>query len=467
MDRLPTKTITMRTPLCSLYLALFASLWPSLSTQAQDQNALDFDGIDDVVTVENGSAPIADASGFSLSCWLKPSDSGLGHNGIAGLRDEVEADFYLLRLDGTNSVEGRFRNSEGMAFTLVYTGLDFDSWQHLALVYNGSELLLYHNGIEVAFAAASGIITSTTGTFRIGGLVYNSDNFSFTGQLDEVGLWSIALSSEDVECIASAPMDETSAGLQLYFDMDQGVAGGDNTAITTLTDQIGNADGELQGFGLAGTSSNFVTGPVIGVAVEAPLCDGSTYVFNGQTLTTPGTYTATFTSSSGCDSTVVLELFQGEVNTNVVQNGATLIATDATAEWQWFQCDGSMYTLVPGATAQYYVATEVGSYAVQVTDGCVGMSDCYNVTSIGIEERELPLFTLAPVPATDVLNVELTRAARNAQLTVLDMTGREVLRRNLGSDRKARVDVSSLVPGGYFIRLQADGAARVARFVRE
>ena len=59
------------------------------------------------------------------------------------------------------------------------------------------------------------------------------------------------------------------------------------------------------------------------------------------------------------------------------------------------------------------------------------------------------------------------RLWRNAQLTVLDMTGREVLRRNLGSDRKARVDVSSLVPGGYFIRLQADGAARVARFVRE
>lgn len=37
--------------------------------------------------------------------------------------------------------------------------------------------------------------------------------------------------------------------LELYYNIkDQGMAGGDNPAITTLTDQIGNADGTLQGF---------------------------------------------------------------------------------------------------------------------------------------------------------------------------------------------------------------------------
>lgn len=468
MPRLHTNITHMERPLRFATLALFASLLPSLSSRAQDQNALDFDGIDDEVTVENGSAVIAGASGFSLTCWVSPTDGGLGHNGIAGLRDEAVADFYLLRLDGTNSVEARFRNSDGVAYTLVYSGLTFDAWQHLAFVYNGSDMILYHNGVEATSAEASGGITSTTGTFHIGNLMYSGDSFNFTGQVDEVGFWSTALSVEEVECLASSTIDENAAGLELYYNMDQGIPGGNNTAITTLTDQMGNADGTLDGFTLTGPSSNFVAGPVVGFPVDGFLCDGSGYTFNGQTLTTPGTYTATFPSSSGCDSTVVLTLVEGEVNTNVVQNGATLIATQAGLQWQWFVCNGISFTEIPGATAQYYQATAVGSYAVEVTqNGCSAMSICLNVTSIGIEEQELPLFTLSPVPVTDILTVELSRTPQNASITVLDMTGRAVLQRTIGGTRRNRLDVSGLTPGAYFLRLSADGVSRVVRFVRE
>ncbi|MBL7951649.1 MAG: T9SS type A sorting domain-containing protein [Flavobacteriales bacterium] len=468
MLRLHTNTISMRLPLRFATLALFTSLLPNRTSLAQDQNALDFDGIDDEVMVENASAVIAGASGFSLTCWVDPSENGFGHNGIVGLRDEAEADFYLLRLDGTNSVEARFRNSDGLAFTLVYSGLTFDTWQHLALVYNGSEMILYHNGAEASFATASGGITSTTGTLRIGNLMYNGDSFNLTGQVDEVGFWSTALSAAEVECLASSPIDGTADGLQLYYDMDQGIPGGNNATITALTDQMGNADGTLQGFGLTGPSSNFVAGQVIGFAVEGTLCAGGGYEFNGETLTTPGTYTATFASSSGCDSTVVLTLVEGEVNTNVVQNGSMLISTQANLQWQWYVCDGVDYTLIPGATAQYYQATEVGSYAVEVTqNGCSAMSACYNVTSIGIEEEELPLFTLSPVPVTDVLTVELSRTPQNASLTVLDMTGRMILQRGVGGARRSRLDVSTLTSGAYFLRVSVDGVSNVVRFVRE
>jgi hypothetical protein len=104
---------------------------------------------------------------------------------------------------------------------------------------------------------------------------------------------------------------------------------------------------------------------------------------------------------------------------------------------------------------------------VEVTqDGCSALSDCVTVSSIGIEERQAPLFTLSPVPAGDVLTVELSRPAQHAQLTVVDMTGREVLTRGIGAARKANLDVSTLRPGAYFLRVQADGVSRVVRFVR-
>ena len=89
------------------------------------------------------------------------------------------------------------------------------------------------------------------------------------------------------------------------------------------------------------------------------------------------------------------------------------------------------------------------------------------MTAIGIEERQAPLFTLSPVPAGEVLTVELSKPAQQAQLTVVDMTGREVLTRSIGAARKANLDVSALRPGAYFLRVQADGVTRVVRFVRD
>lgn len=454
-------------PLSYAACAIWVGLFCSIPAQAQVQNALDFDGIDDEVTVPNASGRIAEAPGYSMTCWVKPT-AGTEHQGIVGLRDEAEADFYLLKLANANSVEGRFRNSAGEFFTLVFPGLTLNAWQHLALVYDGSELILYHNGAEATSVAASGNITSTTGTFRLGNLVYSTDNFTFAGQLDEVSLWSTALDVDDVECMASSRIDANAADLELYYAMDQGIPAGNNTAITSLTDMVGNINGSLQGFGLTGATSNFVAGPVIGYTTTASLCEGESYEFNGEELTEPGVYTATFSTGGLCDSTVVLQLVQSSVDNGVVQSGSTLIATASEADFQWYSCGTTGNTLIAGATGQYYQATAVGQYAVEVTqDGCSLLSDCYTVTSIGIEERVLPLFTLSPVPVEDVLNVELIRSARRATASIVDMTGRAVLEQDLGAARKASLDVSELPSGAYFVRVQADGESRVSRFVRQ
>src|SRR5690606_28132196 len=42
--------------------------------------------------------------------------------------------------------------------------------------------------------------------------------------------------------------------------------------------------------------------------VKAQMCPGSTYMFNGNTYTQPGTYQVTLVASNGCDSLVTLNL---------------------------------------------------------------------------------------------------------------------------------------------------------------
>jgi hypothetical protein len=48
--------------------------------------------------------------------------------------------------------------------------------------------------------------------------------------------------------------------------------------------------------------------PLSSGSLSASICAGSSYPFNGAFLSDPGMYTATLTSSNGCDSTVVLSL---------------------------------------------------------------------------------------------------------------------------------------------------------------
>ena len=61
--------------------------------------------------------------------------------------------------------------------------------------------------------------------------------------------------------------------------------------------------------------------------INVGVCSGSTYTFNGQQLSTSGTYTETLTGSNGCDSTVTLNL---QVNSFVTTTAAANICYGAT-----------------------------------------------------------------------------------------------------------------------------------------
>ncbi len=53
---------------------------------------------------------------------------------------------------------------------------------------------------------------------------------------------------------------------------------------------------------------NLTVKPTVAKSLAAEICSGETYPFNGQNLTATGTYQATLTAANGCDSTVTLVL---------------------------------------------------------------------------------------------------------------------------------------------------------------
>ena len=71
-------------------------------------------------------------------------------------------------------------------------------------------------------------------------------------------------------------------------------------------------------------------GEISRVAVKEAICEGQSFVFGTQTLTSTGEYVETFTNVAGCDSIVTLTL-------NVAKNSATAIEETI--------CEGESYTL--------------------------------------------------------------------------------------------------------------------------
>lgn len=455
----------MRRSLPSLLLLTLAPL-----AQGQTQNALDFDGVNDEVNVANASVLIANATSFSMACRVYPTQNANWPNmeAFAGFRDNLSCDFYLLQTYGT-TMEGRFRNSAGVVYTVDSVGvLQLNTWQFVALTYDGTTLNMYRNNDLIASAPASGNLTTTTGMFRIGNMpIPGSSQIFLDGRVDEVGLWKRALSPDELTCLAGGAADLTDPDLVLYYGCDQGVAGGNNTGISSLIDATGNLNGSLVGFTMNGASSNFVEGAGTGVSLSANVCPGATYLYDGAPLAA-GTYTFTYTSSNGCDSVVNVTVNELPVNTNVSPGPITLTCLNSGASWQWLDCNNG-FAEIPGATFQTYSPDENGSYAVEVTDnGCVDTSACYTVNAIGIAERrsQLPAL-LTPTITAGPLRMLLDASGGTLAITVSDACGRVVMRSQGKAEREQWLDVSGLSTGTYHVFVSVDDRSRMLRFVKE
>lgn len=441
-------------------------LVPAFSV-AQTQNALDFDGVDDQVTVANAASFLMGNAAYSMTFWVKPENTGLGwpdFDGFAGFRNDVGADFYVTQV-GANTVEARYRNGSGTPFDLTYTGVQLNTWQHMALVYDGSLLTLYYNGLPVGSVAATGVLGSVAGPFLIGNSFYTPiTNFWLDGQMDEVSLWHTALTAQQVECIAQSGIDVATPGLVLYYKMDQGTAGGNNTSITALTDLVGNANGTFSGMALTGNASNFVGGATVGTALAETICPGESYTFNGQVLTQAGTYTASYSTGGSCDSVVTLVLAIPTVNVNVVQSGGNLVSQATNAQYQWLDC-GSAFAEIAGATGPSYDYSTSGSYAVEVTqNGCVDTSACITVSTIGIREEALADLKVRFDADQEALMLTGSAGLSTGRAELLDAQGRSIRVVHIQQDRT--LIATAGIPNGIYtvsvIAREGRSALRVA-----
>jgi len=208
-----------------IFYCIIISIVSINTVEAQNSHSLNFNGQSDYIEVTDASAMIANSDQISITGWVYPRNTNSGwpdFDGFFGFRNELDADFYLLQLDNYK-VEGRLRISLNDYFSVLTdpNSISTETWYHLALVYDGTNLIVYINGIEAGSTSASGQITNESVPLKVGRLVFQTTNFDLDGQADEVGLWSVALTAEQIQNYMYADLTGEE-GLVGYWNFNEG-----------------------------------------------------------------------------------------------------------------------------------------------------------------------------------------------------------------------------------------------------
>ena len=231
-------------------------------------NTLDFDGIDDYLSVGQTSA-IDLSANYTLECWVylesTASMSGLISKDIVGNNHP-----YQLRIQpGGQVVSGIYENGGWSAVSSTFN-LSTSQWYHIAASYDGAEMRLYINGDldgQVSRVGSIPVVNSPLNIGRTNDVSYQYLN----GKMDEVRLWNRTLCSEEIKNNMNSELSNAS-GLVAYYQLNQGLDQGANSGETTAVDATGNGlSAALNGFALSGTTSNWVASSPVTTGSIAPV----------------------------------------------------------------------------------------------------------------------------------------------------------------------------------------------------
>ncbi|MGH2356778.1 MAG: LamG-like jellyroll fold domain-containing protein, partial [Candidatus Limnocylindria bacterium] len=103
---------------------------------------------------------------------------------------------YAVYTGGDGTYHFYIGRGGGLHITGSVSGTWDGQWHHFANVFDGSQMRVYVDGTARLSESETGTLTGYTGNFRVAG--YNGGGFSFNGSLDELAVYSRALSSAEI-----------------------------------------------------------------------------------------------------------------------------------------------------------------------------------------------------------------------------------------------------------------------------
>lgn len=439
---------TLNVPVGTVALYQAAAVWQNFGTIVQPLagSHLNFDGVDDYITIPHFSRPTT----MTIEAYIKSSIAGVDGEIIAWAHptNAFTAEFRLIQ--GKLSY-GEWSQSNGNFLKVEYTTLiNDDNWHHVAVVRNGdgaNNVKLFLDGVEVASGTAN--YTIATQTLNIGAFTNATTTNFFQGNIDDIRVWNIVRSQEEINTSKNCELQGTETGLVAYYKFNQGFDAGNNTTNNSLTDVTSNANnGTLTNFALTGTTSNWLAGSPVGISGVITL--------QPQDQTVSETDPLIFTvNATGVSS------YQWEYSAD---NGVTWSTLDDT----FTNPD------VSGSTTNTLTISGIGMIGITgykfrvILDGTSMCTSTSNevLATVTLETKSFGISNVKvyPNPSTGIFTIDIVE---ELEFTVYDIVGKTIINQKslVGSNT---LDLSRFEKGIYLLSLMSTkGETNTYKLIKE
>jgi hypothetical protein len=211
--------------------------------------ALEFDGVDDLVNVGTSDELLPEDAPLTICAWIFPRNLGTGLKRIVERRTPGEISFFT---NVNNVVTFAVVGSTNLSKISVENSISLNTWQLACVTWDGGTMAsnahIYINALEVGYQTSINLVTPTN-TFGASTSIGNriTGFRQFDGLIDDVRIYNRALSADEIKRLyrigatlhvnTQVNNDSLSKGLVGWWTFD-----GQDTAGSIIYDRSGQGN---------------------------------------------------------------------------------------------------------------------------------------------------------------------------------------------------------------------------------
>ena len=214
------------------------------NTLLNNSYSMNFNGVDDGISGISFSLDATNTNLITISAWIYPHS--IGPSGWSqrifthtSSSSSASTQQYALNIDENGNIyflsgQGNFEQNGG---NIGASSVILNQWNHISMTYDGSAIRFYMNGfwiLKIMFL----IISHMTLVIFI---LLKDGAERFDGIIDDINIWNIPLSVEEIQHYMNCPPDGGEFGLVAYWNFEEG--NGNVTFDQTVNGNIGTING--------------------------------------------------------------------------------------------------------------------------------------------------------------------------------------------------------------------------------